>query len=350
MTAPGSSTDTPGDTPTDMPGDTPGDTALGVVFRAMSGADLPQVVDVRNRASAHDGLLTVMSVEELTDELGSSHLSMADDTLVAVVDETVVGYAYAYHLPSRVRVERCYVFGDVDPGWRGRGIGRALLGWGTTRATDLVAGAPPGLERWVMVDRPEGAERTDRLFRRMGYRPVRWFDQLIRPLTDLPDLWPVEGIRIEPWPTHRDAEILAEKNESFADHWGSTPNSPEAWASMVHGFGARPDLSFVALVDAPGTPTDGAVVAHCLAKRFEADDAVNGRRDGWIDNLGTLAAWRGRGVASALVTAVLHGFARAGFSHACLVVDGDSPTGAGRLYRSLGFETDHRMITHQLGA
>ena len=57
---------------------------------------------------------------------------------------------------------------------------------------------------------------------------------------------------------------------------------------MTRGYGSRLDLSFIALDE------EGAVVAHCLNKRFEADDELLGRSDAWIDNLGTLRAWRGR--------------------------------------------------------
>lgn len=93
-----------------------------------------------------------------------------------------------------------------------------------------------------------------------------------------------------PWPADddgdRDEEIRAAKNAAFADHWGSTPTSAHHWVQMVRGPGARRDLSFTALDE------HDRVVAHCLNKRFEADDAVTGRRDGWIDNLGTLEEWR----------------------------------------------------------
>ena len=63
----------------------------------------------------------------------------------------------------------------------------------------------------------------------------------------------------------------AEKDAAFADHWGSTPTPPEHWVQQVRGVGARPDLSFIAL------DTADRVVAHCLNKRFEADDDLIGR-------------------------------------------------------------------------
>jgi ribosomal protein S18 acetylase RimI-like enzyme len=89
-------------------------------------------------------------------------------------------------------------------------------------------------------------------------------------------------------------------------------------------------------------------VGACLNHRYEADDAVHGRREGWIMSLSTLPQWRGRGIASALIERSLHTFAGAGLTHAAIGVDGDSPTGAARLYRSLGFEPLRRSITSQI--
>jgi ribosomal protein S18 acetylase RimI-like enzyme len=171
---------------------------------------------------------------------------------------------------------------------------------------------------------------------------VRYGEELLRPLVDLPPLTVPNGIAIVPWPDDRDEDIRTEKNIAFADHWGSTPTSPHHWEQAVRGFGSRADLSFIALDHA------GNVVGHCLNKRFETDDDLLGRRDAWIDNLGTLPQWRGKGVASALIAHSLHAFAAAGCTHASIGVDSDNPTGAARLYRQLGFETNQRDITHQL--
>jgi ribosomal protein S18 acetylase RimI-like enzyme len=177
-----------------------------------------------------------------------------------------------------------------------------------------------------------------------AYLIYRVLEKMAQPLTvvDLPPLTVPSGVHIVPWPVDRDEEIRIAKNIAFADHWGSTPTAPLHWDHSVRGYGARPDLSFVAL------DTDDRVVAHCLNKRYPSDDDTTGRSDGWIDNLGTLPEWRGKGVAAALVTHSLHAFTTAGFSHASIGVDSENPSGAAALYRRLGFGLHQRSITHEI--
>ena len=96
--------------------------------------------------------------------------------------------------------------------------------------------------------------------------------------------------------------------------------------------------------------SDDTIVAMLLSYRFEADDAVLGYAQGYIDKIGTLAAWRGRGIASALILTALHRYREIGLTHAALDVDSDSPTGANRLYTSIGFAPHSRMITFERAA
>ena len=52
------------------------------------------------------------------------HVVLAADVCLARCDGELAGYAFAEYIPSEVRLERCYVWGEVDPIHRGAGVGR----------------------------------------------------------------------------------------------------------------------------------------------------------------------------------------------------------------------------------
>lgn len=313
------------------------------MLRPGISADLADLCAVINRAHHADGIPQIVAVDEFAEELEADEVDLSDDMRVATAGEAVVGYIHTLLIPSDVVHVRCYVFGDVDPDWRGQGIGTQLMTWGIARAKEQLVATGTQLPTRLRAQTGEEAEATRRLYERFGLRPVRYHEELLRPLVDLPQLGDPYGVRIIAWPDDRDDEILVVKNAAFEDHWGSTPTSPEGWASMVRGFASRPDLSFIAL-DADSDE----LIGHCLNKRFEDDDAITGRRDALIDNLGTVRHARSRGVASALIARSLHAFAEAGLTHALISVDSESPSGAARLYRSLGFTHVRGDFTYEL--
>lgn len=313
-----------------------------IELRPLRAADLPAVCALHNRSEHHDGVPRVLALAELEEELDDDQIRFATDTRLALVDGELAGYAYTVHLPSEVKEERCYVFGEVDPSFRRQGVGQLLMTWAIQRGREQLLSSGRDLPRYLRFESYDYIVGAGVLFERMGLVAVRWFDELLRPLTDLPPIVDVAGLHVVPWDDDRFEEIRAAKNAAFLDHWGSSPISAEMWRHHIEGFGGRRDLSFIALDD------DGRVVGHCFNTRFPADDELLGRRDAWIDNLGTLPEWRGRGVGSALIARSLHAFAADGLTHASIGVDSDNPSGAARLYRNLGFEPQQRSVTWQI--
>jgi mycothiol synthase len=305
--------------------------------------DIAAVAELVRRAEAHDGVPRVLVAEELAQDLRAPHLELDADTRVAVRHGALVGFAYVWNPPAQHRLERAELVGEVAPDHRATGIGRALLGWSISRAQERFTGRAHDLARFIRVNAYDWLDDRHRLYRRLGFEAVRWNDELMRPLHDLPPVRIPAGVTLVPWPDDRDDDIRVMRNAAFADHWNSTVVEPDQWQDFVRGYGARPDLSVVAVDD--GT---GEVVGMCANHIYPEDEAVTGRREGWIANVATLRASRGRGVGSAMLAWSLAAFADAGFSHAMLDVDTENPTGAARLYRNLGFEPHRRAITYEI--
>ena len=296
-----------------------------------------------NAAGRHDRFPQVSTMEELVAEFDEPDFDPLTDGRVAFLDGVIAGWSRVWHRPSDERLERAYIFGTVDPAQRGRGVGRALLTWGRGRAIEKLQARANNLPKYVRIDALEHIDDAHRLYGELGFQPVRWFEDLVRPVTNPPSAPLPDGIVLRPWPTDRLEELRMVRNQAFADHWGSTDSGPEVWKHYIEGHGIRPDLSFVAVDQATGRLVGFSINAH-----YPDDEALVGRREGWIDLIGTVGEWRGRGVASALISASIAAFVAAGFTHAALNVDSASPTGAAGLYRKLGFEPTQRSITHQI--
>jgi ribosomal protein S18 acetylase RimI-like enzyme len=68
---------------------------------------------------------------------------------------------------------------------------------------------------------------------------------------------------------------------------------------------------------------------------------------GWIRVLGVRRPWRGCGRGRALLLHAFREFRRRGFARAGLGVDAESPTGANRLYESVGMRVSARFEIYE---
>jgi mycothiol synthase len=93
---------------------------------------------------------------------------------------------------------------------------------------------------------------------------------------------------------------------------------------------------------------DGDEVVGSVMNQIDPEEnAKSGLDIGWLEHVSVRRAWRGRGVASALIVASLHALRERGMAIASLGVDGENLTGALRLYEQLGFRRHKTWISHR---
>jgi mycothiol synthase len=123
---------------------------------------------------------------------------------------------------------------------------------------------------------------------------------------------------------------------AFADHFGAAPTTYDEWIRFRSST-ALSDRSLWWLATVDGEPA-AALIGRRLGEL------------GWIEEVGTLPAYRGRGLARALLLLAFAEFQRRGFAEVGLGVDATNPTGAVRLYESIGMRRSRDMACYELGS
>lgn len=309
----------------------------GLEFRPLAAEDAGQWLELVVRIAEAENAPWHDQLSDLVEVLGSAGNPAADNTLVGV-DGGGVPRAYGY-VSKSAGGPVAFVFGGVDPLWQRKGIGSAVLAWqqDVSRARFAAEGQSGAATR--CYSREENAPH-EALLTAGGYGKVRYFTEMERPLTELPEPGPLSSVTIAPFTPELGEAVRLAHNEAFEDHWGSESRSPEKWEYFLGHESFRPDLSSVALDAATGE------MAGYQMSMFDADAAAKeGRRCGYTDILGVRRAWRGRGVAPALLRDAMERYKAAGMDAATLDVDTENPSGAVGLYGRLGYTAIPGRVT-----
>jgi ribosomal protein S18 acetylase RimI-like enzyme len=310
-------------------------------LRAAQIEDLESIAGLLTAVFGYDGIPIVQTAVELEEEFVAPCCTMENDVMVMQLEEKIIGVAWTYFLPSESKEERCYVFGGVLPEFRQQGVGTELMTWAVQHGESLLRGTGRMLPKYLRTDVSQQNESAAQLFAKFSMKPVRFEEDVIRELNNLPEVNVNQKYVIVPWDSARNEEARNVKNLAFQDHWGSTPTSSELWLQMVNGSTARLDHSFFAVNQ------QQEIVGLLLTHRYESDDELLEKRIGWIDKLATLAEHRKQSIAKNLIAHALRSYAQSGFTHAALTVDTENPTGAYGLYASLGFELYRGTVTFE---
>lgn len=262
----------------------------------------------------------------------------SDAILVRAADGSTIGFEELYNHSSHLSL--ISLGNQVLPEHRGRGIEDALLQWAERRALAECSLASVGAEVLWRVPCEVNDHTALALAERHGFEPVRHYFVMSRELKEPSPspVWPA-GIEIRSLRRGTDEETYYRVRwEAFQDHWGVSRSFEDGFARFLHEIEQNSDF-------VPrffwGVFADERLVAicHCLPS-YEGDSEI-----GWICDLGVLRDWRGRGLARALLLHAFAEFGRLGKRIARLHVDAENPTGAVRLYESVGMEVTERIVT-----
>jgi ribosomal protein S18 acetylase RimI-like enzyme len=146
----------------------------------------------------------------------------------------------------------------------------------------------------------------------------------------IPDIALPDGIDVRPVLERDLQRILAAQDEAFRDHWGHRDWTDADFQVLVSNPDFDPSLWRVAW-------EGDEIVSVIDTSIHPAENAAIGVNRAWLEHVSTRRAWRGRGIAKALIVSTLHELRQRGVEVAALGVDSSNPTGAFQLYEGLGF-------------
>lgn len=303
----------------------------GVTFRLFRDLD-----DVDGMARANARMRAAMGVVEAVDAESMrnhyAHLDNSDpttDCLLALVDDTVVGYARGewHDLYDGDRVlDTTFV---VDPATWGRGVTRALLAWSESRLRAIAGGLPPGRRTWLTTE-VFGAEGEPLAAARgLGYEIARPWAEMLRPALDdpLPDEDLPEGYTFRSFAPDDRRAIWEMLDLTFQEHWGEWREGEASYQEWIND--PRQDVDLYVGI------TDGTDIASVVLNVLERSPGRSVR--GELATVGTHPAHRRRGLARACIARSLRVLRDAGATSAYLGVDMLNENRALSLYESCGF-------------
>jgi len=320
----------------------PGD-HLGLVWRALTAEDADQVYALVERCEDVDQPTMRTGRARVVEILARPSTGMKADSLGGFDANGELRAAAFVHSPLGDETHaRVFIAASVDPSWRGRGIGRALLTWQDDRARQILATLDPSLPGRIAAYVDERLEDRRRLYAAAGFSPKRTFREMRRPLTEEPEATKVpEGYEIRQWTPELDEAVRLAHNEAFRDHWGSQPVDEDTWVAQHHDL--EPAWSVVAVHVGSGT-----IAGYALTARHEHQWEALGHSEGYTELLGVLREHRGSGVARALLSSVLGALYRDGIEVAALDVDMENPSGAHHFYERMGYRPGAARILYTI--
>ena len=307
----------------------------GLTFRHYRGdEDYPAMLEVNNGSKVADNLgHDLHTIDTLRYVYGTTpNHDPHTDVLIAEVDGKMIAFNRVYW-ERELDGPRIYSHvGFVLPEWRGKGLGRAMIRWVEERAREIEAAqeaeGPAYISAWIFANMP-GLEN---LLKTGGYEPVRYgYDMETPDLDHIPEMPMPEGLEVRPARPDHYRAIWHAMAEAFQDGWGATEINEADYDRWLADFRHDPALWQVAW--------EGDEVAGMVLNFINHDyNARTGRKLGYTEYISVRRPWRKRGLARALIARSMHMFKEMGMTNTALGVDTQNPTGALRVYESMGYK------------
>lgn len=319
----------------------------GLVVRHFAGPDdYPGMNDAANASRMADGDDFITPLDGFANFY--DHLVNCDrdrDVLIVEVNGLIVGYGrtlwYAEESPDAdLRIHEVFCF--LRPDWRRQGIGRAMHAALAARAAEVSTELPAVDRVEVEISGSVSDGGLDALARSFDFTPIRYGFQMIRPtLDDQPDAPMPPDLEVREVEDGHLRRIWEAADEAFRDGNGYRPGTEEDYQVFLADPLQR-DRSLWRVA------WDGDEVAGQVRGFINEDaNAALGTTRGWVENISVRRPYRHRGLARALMNETFRVLRVRGMTEGALGVDATNPTGALRVYESMGFAPVNESRTYR---
>jgi mycothiol synthase len=218
--------------------------------------------------------------------------------------------------------------GVVHPRAKGQGFGSLLADRSEARARER---GLPRMHQFTLGADPA----SRRLFLERGYTEARRFYEMAIALEaePAPPRLP-EGLELQTLREDGAREFFEALDEAFQDHWEHRSRPFDDWWARHRGS-TNFDISLWYLV------RDGESIAAAVRNE------PNRNGGGYVGAIGVRRPWRGRGLGRALLLHTFREFFARGTRRVTLGVDTANPTGATRLYESVGMAAEQENVVYE---
>lgn len=315
---------------------------LDLVWRPLESTDMDNLYKLLCRIEEHDDPPYRSTREEVDDSALTQWSDLATNSLAGLdADGVIRAYGVVIDAEARRAAPRTLLEGGVDPDVRHRGVGSAVLTWQVDRAKEMLAGADePGR---VIVHVEDDMSTTADLVERHGFAPGGFHTEMRRDLAglELADIELAHPLELVQWTGELDDAVRLAHAEAFGT--GVHVPSPQRWQEGRTYF--VPEWSFLVL---DRTSDRAQVAGYLLSSKYEQDWPTLGWSEGYVDILGVRAPWRGRRIATALVTRAMRAFAESEMEYAALGLDHAAKEEDFGLFDKLGFTPTRGSTTYVL--
>lgn len=310
-----------------------------VARRPDTALDFPAIAELITAANVHDGFDWIPTAETIDHQWRlTPGFEPARDVVLVEIDERLAAFArVTWRARAGKVIHQLEV--TVRPEHRRRRIGSALIDWAERRARSAIdegVGGPTDLPHflggWAETEIPG----VSAFAAHHGYAPIRFYFSMLRDLSQpIPAVPLPAGLEIRPVREADHRAIWDADVEAFQDHFESGVRTEEDFVSFFTDPDADTSMWLVAW--------DGTEVAGSVMNAVHpTENAAFGYSRGWLEHVSVRRAWRGRGLASALIGRSLVLLRDRGLTQAALGVDGENPTGALKVYERMGFVVHRR--------